>query len=306
MQTTYSSEPAIARAGMLADSRLMKHTASRIAAGSIKAGLGVFRVPSYGQPGTRTADPGQVYQNPSPAAAVDVDALLTLNAGAAAGVTIDAEDLNGVHGNAEMIPARNITVTTTAHADHDADADGLTVTYYNQEGVLVEEVFATADGGGETHTTAQKASRFVSAVFAADSMTSANATFSIGVTVLDSGVTLADFEGVALYDSAKEPGVGAFARTGALSVQGISTFTATAEYADQESVPVLVRGAVWVETEDACSAGGSVFVRIGAGAGGTQLGAFRSDADTATAVTVTGARYARDSQAGELNQVEFY
>lgn len=304
MQLSYGTDPAIGRAGMLVDIRLLKHTASRIAAGSIKAGLGVFRVPGYGQPGTRTADPGQVYQNPSPAAAVDVDALFTTVTGADAGVTVLAAAANGVHGNNVMIPARNITITTNSNANWDADATGLTLVYYDQENILRTEVFAVADAGNETFTSAQKASRFVSAAFSATSMAGTGATFTIGVSVLDGSVVLADFEGVALYDSAKEPGVGSFQSAG--SGVGIQTFNATAEYADTETVPVLYKGAVWVVTEDACSAGGGAFVRIGSGSGGSQLGSFRSDADTATAVQVTNARYVRDSGVGGLNIVEFY
>lgn len=286
MQTAYNTDPAIARAGMLADSRLMKHTASRLASGPVKAGLGVFRVPGFGQPGTRTADPGQVYQNPSPGAALDVDAIVATGASAATPQVLTTADADGVVGAEDMFPARKLTVTCDAHTDWDATTG--TISYVNHLGQTVTEDLALATSAALT--TSGYARSFSGMTIPAQ--TGAGGAFTVGVAVLDASVTLADFEGVALYDSAKEPGV--------------TTSGEEAEYADEETVQVLVRGAVVVATEDACSSGGAVYVRVTSGAGGSQLGAFRSEADTASAVLVTGARYARDSAAGALNQVEFY
>lgn len=292
MQLTYNENPAIGRAGMLADTRIMKHTASRLAAGRIKAGYGVFLVPGYGQAGTRIGDPGQVWQTPTPSHVVDDDAIMLATASNAAGVTYLPAGYNGVHGANVMTPARKVTVVTSAHADFDADADGLVVTYVNQYGVQVAETFATADAGNETFTTAGYVQELVSVAFAADSMSGAGGTVKIGVAVLEATINLQDFIGVAQYDAAKEP----FDTVG----------TDAAEFGDKDTINVLRRGAIWVTTENACVAEGDVFVRIAAGAGGTQLGAFRSDADTATAVQVTGARWGRDSAIGGLNILEMF
>ncbi|MCK4717648.1 MAG: hypothetical protein KAT70_03175 [Thermoplasmata archaeon] len=287
MQTNYDTDPAIARAGMLADSRLLKHTASRLASGPIKAGMGVFRVPGFGSPGTHGADPGQVYQNPTPAVALDVDAIIATIATTTGIQTLVAADADGVVGVAEMYPARRVTLTVDAHADWDPTTGVLT--YVNQEGIMVTEDLAIASSAALT--TVGYVRQFVSFVIPAQTGTGGTAT--MGVAVLDSGITLADFEGVALYDASVEP----YLTTPAASA---------AEFGDGDAIPVLVRGAVWVATEDACSAGQPVYLRIGGGAGGTQLGAFRSDTDSATAVLVTNARYARDSAIAGLNKVEFY
>lgn len=292
MQLTYNTDPPIGRAGMLADTRIMKHTASRLAAGRIKAGYGVFKVPGYGQAGTRIGDPGQVWQTPAPSHVVDADAIMTAKASAAAGVTFLPASFDGVHGANVMTPARKVTVTTSAHADFDADADGLVITYVNQYGVQVAETFATADAGNETFTTAGYAYEVVSVAFAADSMSGAAGTVTIGVAVLEATINLQDFVGVAQYDAAKEP----FDTVG----------TDAAEFGDKDAVNVLRKGAIWVTTEDACVAEGDVYVRIAVGAGGTQLGAFRSEADTASAVILTGARWGRDSAIGGLNILEMY
>lgn len=54
---------------------------------------------------------------------------------------------------------------------------------------------------------------------------------------------------------------------------------------------VLKRGRIMVQVEEAVTPASPVFVRHTAGAGGTQKGAFRASADTATAVAWTAARF---------------
>jgi hypothetical protein len=54
---------------------------------------------------------------------------------------------------------------------------------------------------------------------------------------------------------------------------------------------VLKRGTVWVTVEQAVLNYDIAFARFASGAGGTQLGAWRKDADTATAALVKGARF---------------
>lgn len=67
---------------------------------------------------------------------------------------------------------------------------------------------------------------------------------------------------------------------------------------------VLNRGRIWVVVEEAVAVGDACFVRHTAGAGGTQKGAFRNDADTATAISVPGAKFITASAGAGIVQVE--
>ena len=69
--------------------------------------------------------------------------------------------------------------------------------------------------------------------------------------------------GIALWDNSKASGVG---------------------YEVGDPVRVLVRGRVWVLTEEQLTFGDTLFARFAAGTG-TQKGAFRNDADTTTCST---------------------
>lgn len=62
----------------------------------------------------------------------------------------------------------------------------------------------------------------------------------------------------------------------------------------------VYEGQVWMRTESAVTADAPVFCRFAAGAGGTQLGAARGDADAGTASEVTRAKFTRAAAAGEL------
>ena len=79
----------------------------------------------------------------------------------------------------------------------------------------------------------------------------------------------------------------------------------TTGYETNDQVSFLRRGRVWVTVEEAVLQDDAVFVRFASGAGGTQLGAFRKSADTATAVALPGAIY-KTAQAtiGGLAMVE--
>ena len=74
-------------------------------------------------------------------------------------------------------------------------------------------------------------------------------------------------------------------------------------YEPQSAISVLRKGRCYVEVEDAVVKGGLPFVRFAASAS-EQLGAFRSDADTADAVALPNARYTTSAGAGELAEVE--
>lgn len=86
---------------------------------------------------------------------------------------------------------------------------------------------------------------------------------------------------------------------------GIVMFSATERdasgnlYSEDDPVPVILAGDVWVEVEDAVTAGGDVFVRVTAG-GGEQQGAFRSDGDGGDAFALPNATYITSAGIGGL------
>lgn len=285
MQTSYSDAPAIGRVGAKADSRIYQAILTRIASGLVAVGRSVFRVPNYGAPGQNsTHGPGIVYQEPDPAAAADVDAIMLSESLTAAAASFDAADADGVVGADIIVPARKLTIVTNSHADW--DVGNAVITFYNSQRELVSETIAMADAGNQTLTTTDVASEFVSLSLPTGSGT--NRTFTVGISVLDATVNLADWEGVVLYDPMAGGGI---------------TPSTESEYEDGDTLAVMRKGAVWVVTEDACSAGGDVFTRI---SGSGDIGAFRSDADGGAAIQITGARWGRTSAVGALNIVELY
>jgi hypothetical protein len=62
-------------------------------------------------------------------------------------------------------------------------------------------------------------------------------------------------------------------------------------YENKCEIPVLRHGRIWVKSENAVTPASPVFVRVASGAGGTEIGAFRTGADTATAVAWTFAKF---------------
>lgn len=288
MQTTVSMERAIGRAGLIADDR-PHFCRSRLAAGDVKAGVGVFRLPVWGQPTTSQTDPGAVWQNASPAGAVDVDAVLSGGASSASIQTLTAADWNGVAGlSTAYYPPRKLTITLSNHADWDVGT--VVFTFKNQYGVTVSESLAVANAGNATLTTTALASAPPTSVVVS-AMSGTGGTFTIGIAVLDSTVNAEDFQGVAVYDETLVPNT-------------IPSQNQTAEYHDRDVVSVLRKGAIQVVTEDACSWGAPAYVRVAASGANTQIGAFRSDSDSGNAVAVPGGEFGKDSAIGGLNVLE--
>lgn len=62
-----------------------------------------------------------------------------------------------------------------------------------------------------------------------------------------------------------------------------------------EVASVLRRGRIWVVVEEAVAVGDPVFFRHTAGGGGSEIGAFRNDADTATCDQLTQAAWLQGS-----------
>jgi hypothetical protein len=83
-------------------------------------------------------------------------------------------------------------------------------------------------------------------------------------------------------------------------------FGGSAGLADKAAGSLLRDGRIYVAVEQAVVAGDPVFVRYATGAGGSQRGAFRKDADTATALLVKGAKYlTTQATIGGIAAVEF-
>ncbi len=72
------------------------------------------------------------------------------------------------------------------------------------------------------------------------------------------------------------------------------------QYEDEQDVSILDFGVIYLRPEDAVTYGAPVFVRFAAGGGGTALGSVRSDADTATAVALPGAKFMSSAAGGAL------
>jgi hypothetical protein len=68
-------------------------------------------------------------------------------------------------------------------------------------------------------------------------------------------------------------------------------------YPPFSQISVVKKGLVWCITEEAVALTDTPFVRYAPGAGGTQLGAVRKSADTATAVSLSGKAQFRRAQA---------
>lgn len=75
-------------------------------------------------------------------------------------------------------------------------------------------------------------------------------------------------------------------------------------YAINEGVDILRKGRCYVNVEGVVTDGQDLFVRFASGAGGTQLGAFRADADTATAVALPGLKARQTTTGAGLCLVE--
>jgi hypothetical protein len=290
-QTSYSQRPAEACIGDLAEAFAPGRRVARIARGLIKAGYGAFAVPTVGTAGTSMLDPGEVFQIANPVVAADVDAIVTAITSSLAVQSFSGATLNGAVGATEMQPARQVTLVLSNHADW--DATNATLVGINHLGQSVTETLAIPNGGNATVTSANTYRSVTSLSVPAQSGVGGTAT--VGIAALTSGLVAADFRGVALRQKIKST----IATLGIYpGIPGVTSTTVTADYVDGDQVPMVEQGGIWVFTEEAVVDGDPVYVRIASGAGGSQIGAFRNDADTASCVLVPDARFVRNASAG--------
>lgn len=104
----------------------------------------------------------------------------------------------------------------------------------------------------------------------------------------------------ALTDLTKVLGVSVLVQT-----KEQSLITSIVNYPAGTDIALLRKGRVWVKVEEAVTAMSPVFVRALPGVGGTQAGAFRMSADTATAAQINGCVFRTSAAAGALAVVEF-
>lgn len=71
-----------------------------------------------------------------------------------------------------------------------------------------------------------------------------------------------------------------------------------------EVASVMRRGRIWVRVEEAVAVGDPVFFRHTAGGGGSEIGAFRNDADTATCDQLTQAAWLQGSSGAGVALLE--
>lgn len=275
VQTTVTSAPAKAKAGLLVDGNELPDIISCVV--DEEAGIAPGRVVLRGTggdnaailPSIEAADPNGI-----------VEATATSGSGA---VEVLAAAATGDRGAGPFIPAVKLTVTLNSHANWDQTTG--TIVYEDENGILQTESLAIPDGGNTVLTTTGFARRFVS------------------VSVPQQSGTAGSFE----VGTSSTPKLGG-------DVLGLALLTHKAllapssdnnEVHEFEAVfPVLRRGRVWVVVENAFEAGDRVFVRGIAGVGEAR-GALRvSTTDSGDAIELPGARLMSSGSAGEFGILE--
>lgn len=289
-QTTFTQRNDIALPGTFSEAYDDRRVTTRTARGLHIAGYGCFKpAGSGGNAGAAYPEaPGLSFHQPTPAQAVDADAIITTRASSTSIQTITGTGLNGVVGGTVMSPARIVTLTTSANAAWLATT--ATVTGISGlTGQLVTESLAIPAGGGTTVSTTTYFRTVTQVVIPVQASTAG--TFTVGIAAM-AALTVADLIGVVVREPIK---TGVFAS----NLYNLNGLPANSEgnYIDSEIVPVLTAGGIWVVTETATNDLDPVYVRVAAGAGGSVLGAFRNDADSATAVLVPG-KFTRTCAAG--------
>ena len=172
-----------------------------------------------------------------------------------------------------------------------SDATNITLTGVNHLGQTVSETIAIPNGGNATVTSTNWYRSVTS--FSVPAQTGTGGTATVGIAALDS-IALADFCGVVI----RKPIKTTIPSSGLYGYPGITSTSVPASFVDGETLSLCVGGGIWVYTEEAVTERDPVYVRITSGAGGSTLGAFRNDADTASCVLIPDARFTRSAAAG--------
>jgi hypothetical protein len=179
---------------------------------------------------------------PMTSVAADVDSIVDATPGitsAATAQTVTSASADGVIGAGLIIPAQQLTLTLSNHADWDATT--ALFRYENAAGEVVTEDVAIPNGGNSTITTIGAARRFLSVTIPAQSGVGGTAT--LGTAPTSPEFSLRDFPGVAMFDASRMP------------------YTTGNAYTDKDECPVIAKGRAYVTVEDAVTAGDPVYVR---------------------------------------------
>jgi hypothetical protein len=289
-QNSYSQRIDEMLLGSMVESPRTSRRTGKAARGLVKVGLGVFKVPVIGAAGSQSPlDPGQIFQIPNPGAAADVSAIKTSFTSTTGIQTFTGTALNGTVGGREMQPPRQVTLVLSNNANWLATTAVLTG--INHLGQRVTENLSIPANGNVTLTTTGRYVSVISLVIPVQGGTGGTAT--VGIAALAT-LSITDFMGIAI----RKPVKTTLSFTNIYGYPGQTSNAVEASYVDGEMVEVLQEGGIIVYSETAMTERDPVYVRITSGAGGALLGAFRNDADTASAVLIPGARVRRNCGAG--------
>jgi hypothetical protein len=273
-QTTVSAVPTKAYDGQLADEAPNDIISTRVdESAGIDPGLVVMRTAN----GDDTA--GLV-----PAVALDVDSIKT-NIGSTAGTqNFTTADFNGVIGAGRISPPALLELVFSSHADWDATT--ATITGLDENGVPITDTIAIPNGGNATVLTTKYFSRVLTLSIPAQTSTGGTATFGTAASVsMDGGDVL-----------------GISVRTQKTLITPSSSNNE--HYEDEDLMPVLRHGRIFVKVENAFRAGDVPMVRAIA-AGAEKLGAIRAhDTDSGDCFPLRRARLLSSGSAGEYGLLE--
>lgn len=259
IQTSYAFDRSVGYPGALADSG-PRDVKSVIAAVAIAAGLLVI------QGATRAKG----YLPAAPTAA-DPDGIIATGASAAAVQNISGASLDGAIGDDEMVPARNLVLVLSSHANWDLTT--ATVTGLDADGNVITENFVIPDAGNATVTGVKHFAKVTNLYIPVQGGTSGTYTLGTGSSL--GPINGRYVHGVALYDASREPEA----------------------YPVNYVVPCVRKGRVYVTSETSYSDGDPVFVRFVA-TGDEVAGQFRNAADSTDCALVEGARFRGTGSAG--------
>jgi hypothetical protein len=287
LQTNYTQQVFDALPGQYSTAFEPRRVSAKFARGLLRAGLMAFKVPVTGGAGSRNSiDPGEAFQIPSAPVAATVGGIGTAVSSAAGTKTVGSGVTAGTYAAIQLLPARKLTVVFDSSTDWDATT--AVITYVNHLNQTVSENLAIATS--TTATTVGYAKSFVSLVI--PTQTGSGGTATIGFAALGS-LTIADALGVVVRQPMKSMVNPSNLYIGPTS-DGITNANTLAHYVDGDTVMHLQEGGIWVYSEETILDRDPVYVRVAAGAGGSLLGAFRNDDDSASCVLVPNARFVRD------------
>lgn len=252
---TYNQAPSRGFAGQIANPSESYRVLSGLALAAIIFGIPLKRDTANGT--TQGVGP---FAAPD---AADADGIVTALATAATAQSVTTTGLNGAVGQGEMFPPRNITMTLSSHADYN-----LTTAYVrglDENGDPQEEAFVIPDAGNTTLTGSKFFSYVTEVYIPAQGGTGGSTTVGFGSKLGPVDKYLA---GISLYDATIEPGA----------------------YAEDDQVPVLDEGPIYVNSETAVDPTLPVYVRLVI-SGDEVRGHFRATVDANDLARVVRARW---------------